>query len=213
MNEEIKGLVKALAPSNNKPGVPFLQGVITAVSGNTVSVTVGGSTTSATSVPYLTSYYPAVGDVVWLVPMAGDLLVIGSTTRKEYKTYTPTWSGTGFVLGSGVSTGRYTLDGDSLTVVAQLVLNGTTMPTSGALFFSLPSGMSVAAMQRVGQANLTKNASNDYLGKCTASVGATAISVVTNLGANQSASLITATSPFTWATNDVVLANLTLEIV
>jgi hypothetical protein len=70
------GFIQSVSPSTNAPR--FRQGVVSAVSGQVLSVRIAGNTTAVTNVRYLNSYgNPGVGDAVWLVTDGADLYAIG----------------------------------------------------------------------------------------------------------------------------------------
>ena len=60
------------------PGLRMRQGVVTAVSGSTNSVLIGGSDVPVDDVQHLNSCAPQVGDVVWVASDGADLWIIGT---------------------------------------------------------------------------------------------------------------------------------------
>jgi hypothetical protein len=57
--------------------VNLIQGVVTTIGVNSVSIQLRGDTTILTGIKYLDSYVPNVNDTVFLIVNKGDLLVIG----------------------------------------------------------------------------------------------------------------------------------------
>lgn len=108
LSRAAKKLVTPDKPLNSS-NVVRRQGVITAINSTfTVDITLGGSSIVLGSVKYLQSYYPVVGDTVWVDFKDNDLIVIGSTTNQQWTAYTPvlTATGGGFAGGTG-----YTIEG------------------------------------------------------------------------------------------------------
>jgi hypothetical protein len=54
------------------------QGEIISIQTGSVTVTVGGGTTQIAGIRYLESYYPAVGDTVYMVHLDDDLWILGA---------------------------------------------------------------------------------------------------------------------------------------
>lgn len=66
-----------LRDKGRTPPPAFRQAVITAVTGSTVTIQIGGSTTSIPGVKFLNSYSPSVGDTVWVMTQGSDVWVVG----------------------------------------------------------------------------------------------------------------------------------------
>lgn len=75
---DVKDLIAALADTAPDPAVKLRQGVVQAVTGETVTVTIGGSETPVTGFKHLASYTPVVGDTVWLATDGRDWIVLGT---------------------------------------------------------------------------------------------------------------------------------------
>lgn len=76
MRLDLQRVVGDFAPSGDPIRVRF--GQVTASAVSSVSVTVGGSSTVISGVPYLKSYTPVVNDTVLLLTDGLDLIVLGS---------------------------------------------------------------------------------------------------------------------------------------
>lgn len=76
MRLDLQRVVGDFAPSADPIRVRF--GQVTASAATTVSVTVGGSSTVISGVPFLKSYTPVISDTVVLLTDGLDLLVLGS---------------------------------------------------------------------------------------------------------------------------------------
>lgn len=71
----MKELAEAL---KTRSGLRMRQGVVTAVTGSTNSVLIGGSDVAVDGVQHLNSCAPAVDDVVWIASDGADLWIIGT---------------------------------------------------------------------------------------------------------------------------------------
>jgi hypothetical protein len=76
MRLDLQRIVGDFAPASDPVRVRF--GQVTASAVGSVSVTVGGSSTVISGVPYLKSYTPVVNDTVLMVTDGLDLIVLGS---------------------------------------------------------------------------------------------------------------------------------------
>jgi hypothetical protein len=70
-----------LAINSDAPRDMWRQGVVTAITGTTVTVQIGTAATPVASLPYLSSYTPTVGDVVHLLPYGSTFLVVGTVAQ------------------------------------------------------------------------------------------------------------------------------------
>jgi hypothetical protein len=71
----MKKLVNELIPNVDTGELDFRQATVTQVT-PTVQVQLGGSTT-AIDVRFFTTYYPVVGDVVWVIQVRTDFIIVG----------------------------------------------------------------------------------------------------------------------------------------
>ena len=71
----MKELAEAL---KHRAGLQMRQGVVTAVTGSTNSVLLGGSDVPVDEVQHLNSCAPQVGDVVWITSDGADLWIVGT---------------------------------------------------------------------------------------------------------------------------------------
>lgn len=76
MRLDLQRIVGDFAPSGEPLRVRF--GQVTASAATSVTVTVGGSTTAITGVPFLKSYTPVVNDTVVMLTDGLDLVVLGA---------------------------------------------------------------------------------------------------------------------------------------
>jgi hypothetical protein len=76
MRLDLQRVVGDFAPAGDPIRLRF--GQVTASAAASVSVTVGGSSTVISGVPYLKSYTPVVNDTVLLLTDGLDLIVLGS---------------------------------------------------------------------------------------------------------------------------------------
>jgi hypothetical protein len=71
----MKELAEAL---KHRAGLQMRQGVVTAVTGSTNSVLLGGSDVPVDEVQHLNSCAPQIGDVVWITSDGADLWIVGT---------------------------------------------------------------------------------------------------------------------------------------
>lgn len=118
--------------------------------------------------------------------------------------YSPSWtsSGTAPALGNGTLTGAYTQIGKMVWWQAALTAGSTTTFGTGTYFLSLPVACSFAGNTPIGHVDLI-HAGSQYLGIATLQGSSTTAGFLTQAAAGASA-LVTATSPFTWASGDVL---------
>lgn len=74
---DLDDLARALLPDPAESRLQLRKGQVSAVSAPTVTITLGGSTTTIAGVSYLASYTPTVNDVVFVLVDGPSLLVLG----------------------------------------------------------------------------------------------------------------------------------------
>lgn len=113
-------------------------GVVDSINGappTSVNIKLGGSTTVIPTVKFLQSYYPVVGDVVWVDLNGHDLIVVGTTNAQLSTSYTPAFTASGGAptLGTGGFTqGSYVLLGGKMCWAQFRVKFGTASTAAGA---------------------------------------------------------------------------------
>ncbi len=137
-----------------------------------------------------------------------------SAAEFSYLNYTPTWSATGAIsLGNGVLVGRVSITGNTCTTLIKFALGSTTnVGTSTNWKFSLPIPSSSNTIHTLGTA-IARDLSASTFYSYTPFILNNAVdiqyfvrnSIDTNYG-------ISYNTPFTWATSDQLLINITYEI-
>lgn len=61
----------------DQQNLEMAQGVVTATTTGSVSVKINGSTTAISGIKYLSSYTPAINDVVFMLIDGKDVLILG----------------------------------------------------------------------------------------------------------------------------------------
>ena len=150
----------------------------------------------------------AVGGTAPANPTTGSLWYDTSDTG-TWSTYSPTLSN--WTLGNGTVTGRYTQVGKTVHFIARLTL-GSTTTISGNPTFTLPVqaqlGVAISPMQ-FGAGSFIDNGVNAYNAALRLQSSTTvSVSIIGTNGVNTAP---TSTTPFTWGTNDLVLATGTYE--
>jgi hypothetical protein len=80
MSNPTESLARLIAPPSALPAVRLRQGIVTATAAGqpaTVTVKLGGSTTTISGIRYLSSYTATTNDTVWILQAGADLLVLG----------------------------------------------------------------------------------------------------------------------------------------
>jgi hypothetical protein len=130
----------------------------------------------------------------------------------SWKAYTPTFTaGTG-VIGNGTVAGLWRRFGDSVEVMAELVVGSTTTFQAGqTIFLSLPNGYQRDPTKAVPTTNRivgdfycidASTHANDSAGLPQAIPSS---SNITGVAENDTGNPVTDTTPFTWATGDRLL--------
>lgn len=70
-------IAELILGTNDKPTDMWRQGVVTAVTGNTVTVQIGGTVTAVAGIRHFTWYAPVVNDVVHLLPYGKSFIALG----------------------------------------------------------------------------------------------------------------------------------------
>lgn len=144
----------------------------------------------------------AVNDVVTAsllnVHLRDNFKAIGDA----WGSYTPSWTGstTNPVLGNGTIAGAYAQAGKLVFYKVTLTTGSTSTYGSGAWLFSLPvtaSSFSVTAAGSTGFATLYDSSGTTRYFRMAYQNSTTTVAM-----ADMSATLVTATVPFTWATGD-----------
>ena len=139
-------------------------------------------------------------------------VAIGNTVLGSYTAYTPSFAG-GVTIGDGVVSGAYCRVNDFVHVYGRFTLGSTSAVTGGTsinLPVSVNSGMTGTSMMygivqfrdaSTGQQNpgVATAAGNDF---------STAFRLQDVSGTYLSQTAISATTPFTWATSDIMTWNL-----
>lgn len=135
-----------------------------------------------------------------------------------WQAYTPTWDQvtTSPTLGNGTLDGRYVQVGNTVTAQAQLVLGSTSTVGTGLHIISLP----VAARTGTGASPWgtafieDQSAGAQYIALVGRHTGGTDMNfrvVRLTAASNNDVELAHETHPFTWASGDRILAQLTYE--
>ena len=134
-----------------------------------------------------------------------------------WQTYTPTVSGTGWVKGSGTTTGRYCQIGKTVHFEANYTFSSAGGGTAGtgALVLSLPP---VAASATISPNYVNVIVFDTSTGALYLGIGAITTTATVcyciNAGSTFAAlNNVTSTTPMTWATGDEVRVNGTYECV
>lgn len=133
-----------------------------------------------------------------------------------WETYTPTWAGSGGTpaIGNGTLTGRFRKMGKTLDVKILLVWGSTTTGnTSTSWTFSLPSGVTLQAAtahQDFCPAYMVDNDTGVRHHYHARTTGGSAVLAVN--AADGGSSNVGSTSPFTWATSDILVIKGTFEL-
>ena len=138
---------------------------------------------------------------------------IARIVSPSWTAFTPSWTGTvtNPVIGDGTLAAAYRLDGKTLHLRYEIIMGSTTTYGSGTWGLSLPSGFTSVASRRQLIAAHSADASTSlrYSGVLLLGGGATLFSPI-SLGSGTGN--VTATVPFTWAQNDVLVAEGALEV-
>lgn len=147
-----------------------------------------------------------VSIVVGAPLLASDFDAYENATA-AWATYVPAWSSTGTqpALVNGTLTGRYRQVGKTVDAFIRLVPGSSTTFGTGVYFLSLPS---TAAYFHPGAAFLNDLGTGDYEAMCRVWD-----SDPSRIFILRSTALVAATSPFTWASGDSLIAQVTYQAV
>lgn len=131
-----------------------------------------------------------------------------------WSSYTPTL--TGWTLGNGTLVGFYNNDGKTVNVAAS-VKWGSTTSASGNLYLSLPVAADLTLggaflfniYQAGGSGVATDNSADTYYAIASYVTGTTTMRIIATNGANNSG--VAVSIPFTWATNDMMIIEITYK--
>lgn len=127
-----------------------------------------------------------------------------------WQTATPTW--TNLTVGNGTSTQRYTVVGRMCTVHTLLTW-GSTTSISGTVTCSIPIAGDTNNEADNASATLYDATGSRWFGRCyRASASTVGLLAMITSGSHSSSDLISATVPFTWATNDYISFSYSYEI-
>ena len=154
----------------------------------------------------------------WTIPADTDLVRDGAaamrtlgngidTTLGKWTSYTPTVGGTGWSLGNGTVQGQYQRIGDTVHFMAQFILGSTSGKSANAVTLSLPLNNSGFQDQWVTGIVYDSSASARYR----VSVQLTSNACVFWYGST-TMSQVNSTTPFAWATSDVIQINGTYKV-
>ena len=130
-----------LAINSDAPRDMWRQGVVTVVTGLTVTVQIGTAATPVTGITYFNGYDPQVGDVVHLLPYGSSFVVVGKLAQNtSLASYNPVWTGatTNPVIGNGTIVGAYRQIGKVVFFRVSITFGSTTTYGTGAYSISLP---------------------------------------------------------------------------
>jgi hypothetical protein len=145
-------------------------------------------------------------------PTYNSFVPANVTTYERCTSYTPTWlcnSGTNPTLGNGTLTGKYSRDGDRVTVDVALIMGSTTTFGTGAYWtFSLPYNNTGVAPFEIGSAAFLHSTFTSGIAVMQFSGG----NFVTLLPTTASGNYVGPTLPFTWASGDVIRFSISYQV-
>lgn len=143
---------------------------------------------SATELGYLDGVTSAVQTQI-----NGKLTIPGVWTS-----YTPSLGGTGWAVGNGSTSGKYTQIGKLIRFIGSFAFGSTSTAGASPLTLTLPVTAS-SGMRGLSQ-YFDSSAGALYAGQFRENSATTAIPEI--IGTNGLVAYVTTTAPFTWATND-----------
>lgn len=145
--------------------------------------------------------------------VAGVSFDSGTNVLDHYEagSFTPTW--TNLTVGNGTSIGRYTRVGEQVTVYIELTLGSTSSMGSGPEVSNLPFTVNSDYLA-FGQGSLGDTGTNTYDGLCVAVKASTRLVIQRRSvsGSNISHQSLSATTPFTWTTGDLIRMSITYSV-
>lgn len=154
------------------------------------------------------------GDVIEFVYDGSEWLECGRDMTDTYQAYTPTWSSTGTqpVLGNGTLTARYCQQGKMITSWGILTMGSTTTYGTGAYLMTFPVVPTQSRL--VGTADMA-HAGARHMTICEPQGGAAGAGsfafVYPNTWPAGAGNNVGQTTPWTWATGDLLMWNLSYE--
>lgn len=179
------------------------QGTVTAAApaSRTATITLGGDTTSPIpGVACMGTYHPVVGDTVWVAVNGTDLLILGSLTG-ELTPYTPTLGG--FTQGSGAVAGRWCYTDGLVFFEAQWTYGAGSAAATAAPTLTLPVNADTSFTYPGDVRGVFLDNGTNVYGATALITSATVVSCYIG-GSSLQAVLPSTSTPFTWATGDVV---------
>lgn len=191
------GFIQSVAPSASAPR--FRQGVVSAVSGQVLSVQIAGNTSTVPNVRYLNSYgNPSIGDAVWLVTDGADLYAIGQLSSGTLPTGVFSYPadlalGTA-TYGTLIGTAAITVPAQCLaliTISTEFIVVGTTGFMNAAASATGATTWAVSNNFRVYAENVDGTFQSFSQRSVTLNAGTTTVSM---FGSKNTTSLTTATA-------------------
>ena len=140
-------------------------------------------------------------------------VAIGNTVLGTYTAYTPTLSGV--TLGNATFNTRYCRVNNLVHYFGRIIFGSTTTITAGNWEFSLPVNCNnsyVTGFAPMGNAGYFDNSIGIiYWGDVIAFGSATGLRLRAPVGSTGYTTNLSSTTPFTWATDDRILFNVTYE--
>lgn len=132
-----------------------------------------------------------------------------------WTSYTPTLGGTGWALGNGTLSGAYLQVGKLVHFRADFKIgSSTTKGGASSPTLTLPVTMKSGAEATIFQAGLWVKAASLFFGFAhidTTTYGAVTVYLQNTSGTASSFNQVTATTPSTWTTNDIISVHGTYE--
>jgi hypothetical protein len=139
------------------------------------------------------------------MPNAGDIVHANDVIQDDWTTYTPqlTSTGTAFSLGNGIVSGRYTQAGSVVWVNIKVTMGSST--TFGTGFYRVTLPVAPEVDELLGVVAADSSSGFRYPGQArmiTASASGDNMRLAIGAGTNSG---LGATTPFTWAQDDVLI--------
>lgn len=207
--DPVADLARLLAPGEHPAGVRLRQGKIISVAADgTATITIGGDSTQVSGVAVASHVSVDPGNACWLVVNGRDAFVIATIGPRTWRSYTPTLEN--ITLGDGSVLARYTRSGKTAHAAGRLLLGSQSSiasnprislpvtPAFGGLIVPNVRFVDAGTSFHFGLARITGSSLEFY-----------AINTNSTYGAF---SVISATTPFTWAVNDEIVFNVSYEV-
>ena len=141
--------------------------------------------------------YPAASETP---DVPRDILALVNALDAAWTAYTPTLAGTGFALGNGTLVAAYRRYGTLVAFRSRLTFGSTTTMGTTGQSQTLPVG-ALGAASSMGLHLHLNHTGTVYRGLSWCN---TTNAPMFSTGTNGVATTLTATVPFTWATNDII---------